>query len=176
MNSGTTRVAVFDLDETLTRHDTYRPFLLGYLRQHPRRVRHAARLPLQLAAVWRWPDRRWLKERWLVACMGGEPRESVQSWASDFARRLLARDMRRPGLERLRAHQHAGHRVVLASASIEPYAEAIGRRLGIDDVVATAVRWDAHGCLAGLEGANCRAAEKLSRVREHLGTVADGVE
>ena len=40
------RLAVFDLDGTLSRHDTFFPFVLGLLARHPTRWPRVALLPI----------------------------------------------------------------------------------------------------------------------------------
>lgn len=162
------RVAVFDLDVTLTRYDTYLPFLFGYLRRTPRRVLPLALLPIKLLAVWKWRDRRWVKQSFLTAFVGGERKSDLDAWAKIFADKILTKAMREPGLKRLHAHQDAGDRVVLASASFDIYVELIGKHLGIDEIIASNLRWDEQQRLRGINGENCRHEEKLKRVKALL--------
>lgn len=168
------RIAVFDLDETLTRRDTYLPFLIGYARRHPHRWLHVLRLPFTLLAVWRWRDRAWLKERFLLAFIGGEPRARVEAWATAFAERLALWGLRERGVTQLREHQRAGDRVLLASASFDIYVNDLGRRLGLTEVIASKVRWDGHDRVYGLDGTNCKSHEKLAQIKSRLGDEASG--
>jgi phosphatidylglycerophosphatase C len=58
-----------------------------------------------------------------------------------------------------------GHEVVLVTASLAPYAEPLGRRLGASRVIATDLEVDGGGRLTGrLAGANCRGEEKVRRL------------
>lgn len=168
------RVAIFDLDETLTRRDTYLPFLIGYARRHPHRWLRVARLPFRLLALWRWRDRAWLKEQFLLAFIGGEPRAKVEAWASDFAERLALWGLREGGVTQLREHLRAGDRVLLASASFDIYVNDLGRRLGLDEIVASRIRWDGFDRVYGLDGANCKAHEKLAQIKSRLGEKVSG--
>ena len=167
--SAARRIAVFDLDVTLTRYDTYLPFLFGFTRRYPHRSLRLAMLPLRLLALWRWRDRQWVKHSFLTAFVGGQPRARLDAWAEKFAARIIDKAMREPGLKRLRAHQDAGDRVVLASASFDIYVEKIARHLNIDEVLASRLKWDADDRLQGMDGPNCRHAEKLRRVQALLG-------
>lgn len=167
-------VAVFDLDVTLTRYDTYLPFLAGYVHRHPRRGFGVSQLPLRLLTFWRWGDRDWVKASFLKAFLGGEPRERVAAWAAEFADQLLHRAMRPSGLQRLRWHQARGDRVIIASASFDIYVNALARLLHVDEVLATEMRWDARDRVADIDGRNCRDDEKLARVRAMLGADCDG--
>jgi phosphatidylglycerophosphatase C len=167
-------VAVFDLDVTLTRRDTYLPFLFGYVKRYPRRWISVAMLLVRTLSVWRWQDRRWLKEQFLLAFLGGEPRERVRRWSEEFAVDLFASGMRTQGLDRLKLHQQAGHRVVLASASFDSYVTPLAKLLAIDEVIATRILWNDADRVAGVDGDNCREQAKLARVVAHLGGHVNG--
>jgi phosphatidylglycerophosphatase C len=70
---------------------------------------------------------------------------------------------------RLTEHLTAGHRVILLSASPDLYVEAVGRALGIPEVLCTRVRRAPDGWDGALDGPNCKGDEKLARLRAHLG-------
>lgn len=160
------RIIVFDLDVTLTRYDTFLPFVVGYLRHHRRRRSLALwRLPANMLKFWRWGDRTWVKTQVLRAFMGGEPRDRIDAWVARFVDELLAKAMREQGLERLRNHQQQGMRVILASASFDVYVRRVAEKLGIEEVLATRVAWNSRGRLVGMDGENCRHDEKLRRVK-----------
>lgn len=172
----TPRVVVFDLDVTLTRYDTFLPFITGYLRYHrKRRCLGLWRLPVALLKFWRWGSRTWFKTEMLRAFIGGEPRVRIAAWADRFVDDLLDQGMRNQGLEQLRDYQRQGIRVVLASASFDIYVERVAARLGINEVLATPVGWDGRDCLLGMDGGNCRDEEKLRRVQALDGMPETGV-
>jgi len=169
------RIVIFDLDVTLTRYDTFLPFVWGYLRwARRRRGLELWKLPLYLMAFWRWGDRTWVKTCVLRAFMGGEPRARIEAWTERFVEHLLDDAMRESGLMQLRQHQEEGARVILASASFDVYVGPLAARLGIPEVLATRVKWDKRDRLAGMDGENCRDHEKLRRVRGLLPDVEHG--
>ncbi len=169
------RMVVFDLDVTLTRYDTFLPFVVGYLR-HQRKLRGLAfwRLPLALLEFWHWHDRTWLKAQMLRLFLGGEPRHRIEVWADRFVDELLAKAMRAQAIAELRRHQNAGTRVILASASFDIYVARLAQKLDIPEVLATRVAWNARDKLVGLDGENCRDTEKLRRIQALPGAPADG--
>lgn len=179
-------VAVFDLDKTLTRRDTFLPFLLGYLRRRPRRIWRLPLLPLALVRIVAAPGggnpgtkqrdtRGRVKQAVLRAFLGGAPRAGVAAWGEAYAERVMAEGLRPGCLAALRKHQAAGERVLLATASFDVYVEPLARRLGIEEVVCSRIAWDAAGRVTGIDGGNCRDHEKLRRVQARLGDDGSGV-
>lgn len=159
------RIVVFDLDVTLTRYDTFLPFVIGYLRyQRKRRSLSLWRLAT-LLKFWHWGDRTWVKTQVLRAFLGGQPRERIEAWADRFVEELLEDAMREQGLDQLRRYQQDGARIILASASFDVYVTRLAKRLDIDEVLATRVAWNARSRLVGMDGENCRDDEKLRRVK-----------
>src|SRR5439155_15717618 len=139
-------LAVFDLDGTLVKTDTFLPFLVSYaLRQ--RRFRALAVLPIYLALyVCRLLSDWSAKERLLVAFFRNDPLRTIADHAERFSGGWVARRLRPDVLDKLRQHQEAGHRVVLLSASPDLYVPAITRSLGIGEVICTRVSVAADLC------------------------------
>jgi len=86
-----------------------------------------------------------------------------------FARRVHEGWLRPDTVARLRRHRELGHRVVLVSASLEPYLTPLGALLGVDGVVCTRLELGRDGRATGkLGSANCRGPEKERRLRAWL--------
>ena len=159
MRTGT--LAVFDLDGTITRHDTLLPFLAGYLLRHPWRL---PRLLLAVPALARYPfnrDRGAVKGALIHAALGGLTRERLERWSAQFAPRLLEHGLYGEALDAIAQHRARGDRLVLMSASTELYVARLGEALGFDESVCTRLVWRANGRLDGhLATPNCRGEEK----------------
>jgi phosphatidylglycerophosphatase C len=161
--SGRVEVAAFDVDGTLTVRDCVAPFLAAV---GGRRgvVSAFARRPLASVGATVRRDRDRLKEIFVGGVLGGRSIERVERIGEEFAARVHASWLRDDTVERMRWHQRMGHLVVLVSASLGPYLRPLGRRLGVDDVLC-AEPARAGDCFGnGLDGANCRAAEKVRRL------------
>src|SRR5205085_7711469 len=116
-----------------------------------------------------------VKEAVLTAFFAGVAEEALCARAAVWAVRDLPRLVRPEAAERLRWHRDQGHRVVIASASLELFLQPWARSAGVDDVVATRLEVRG-GLLTGrLEGGNCYGQAKLDRVRDLLGGL-DGTE
>src|SRR5258706_45686 len=80
--------------------------------------------------------------------------------------------LRPKALEKLAWHRSRGHWCVLLSASPALYVEPWARAAGFDEVLATRLRYDADGHVAGLDGENCRGEEKVRRLEAQYGELA----
>ena len=165
------RVAIFDLDRTLTRLPTYTPFLLASQRDRPlRRASAVVRvLPTLLAYLAKRVDRKRVKSRMLELTLAGAAREEIEAQSRAFAEDWLARELRPGARPVCAAHSEAGDHLMLATASFDFYARFFAEGLGFDSVAATLSAWSEEDrLLARLEGENCYGEEKLRRVQKAL--------
>jgi phosphatidylglycerophosphatase C len=156
------RLAVFDLDGTITRHDTLAPYALGFVvRKRPWRL---AALLLVLPAVLRFAlgrgDRGGLKSAFIRATLGQSRRTELEHWTARFVERLLGHGLFPGALEAIRAHARAGDHLVLLSASTDLYVPAIAQALGFQEAICTGVRWDGDRLDGALTTPNRRGEEK----------------
>ena len=159
-------VVVFDLDHTLTHHDTYLQYLLGFLLERPWRIVRAWALPFAVAAfVVGKVGNAELKERFLWAILGGVSREELQPWTARFISELLRKGMRRDGMSALQAHKDEGATLILLSASPDIYVVGLGSELGFDDVICTVVEWEHNRVTGKLSGPNMRGEEKAKMLK-----------
>ncbi len=160
-------VAAFDVDGTLTVRDCVRPFLVrvggwgGVAAAFARR-------PLATVGAAARRDRDAIKELVVGGVLRGKSVAQVEALGEEFAEHVHADWLRDDTLARLRWHQRMGHRIVLVSASLSPYLRPLGRRLGVDDVLCAEPRREGDRFVDGLDGANCRAAEKVRRLEAWL--------
>ena len=160
------RLAVFDLDGTVTRRDTLVPYLRGWLRRHPDRRRWWPAVKAVLRFLLAGRDRGRLKSDLLKAFMAGADRAAVESWSAEFVAKLRDADLRPGALEAIARHRTAGDRLVLLSASVDLYVPRIAARLGFDESICTGVAWR-DGRLDGtLTSANRRGEEKRRCIQE----------
>jgi phosphatidylglycerophosphatase C len=165
-----TSVAAFDFDGTLSRRDTFVPFL--------QKVCGAQRLYRALArsgpALTRMAmgraDRDAVKDALLVRLLAGHPADALAEAGATYAEFLRESSRLRPDtLARARDHLERGHRVVIVSASPTVYLEPLAADLGFDAALATRLEVDAAGRITGrMLGGNCRGPEKVARLEEWL--------
>jgi HAD superfamily hydrolase (TIGR01490 family) len=154
------QLAVFDLDGTITRHDTLVPYILGVLKRRPWRL---AGLICVIPALLRFactPDRGALKAALIHWTVGGIHRTELAAWTSRFVPALLARRVFKQALAQIATHRAANDILVLMSASVDLYVPAIGRSLGFTETICTGVRWHGDRLDGALTTPNRRGEEK----------------
>ena len=160
------RIALFDLDGTLTRRDTLLPYVLGFAVRRPvRLLRILARMPKAvLHYVFGGRDRGELKESLIIAGLAGATRRQIADWNEKFVRRLLREGMHEQAMRQVALHRQRCEYLVIMSASPDLYVPAIARALGCNETICTAVRWDGMILNGELLTPNRRGEEKLQCV------------
>ncbi|MEM8695054.1 MAG: HAD-IB family hydrolase [Pseudomonadota bacterium] len=162
------KIALYDLDKTITKRPTYMPFLLHAAWRHERwrLVFLPALLFLFVFYLLRALDRGGLKERMQDMLLGAPlDAEKMTAIAESFAEETLADNIHPQARARIAKEKADGQRLVLATASYAFYVTPLARRLGFDDVIGTEVKRDEDGAiLAEIDGENCYGAAKLRRV------------
>lgn len=164
-------LSVFDFDGTLTRHDSFVPFLKFAFgkREFTRRV-----LKLVLPSI-RFLSRRMtrdeLKAQLVSTFLTGVDAEWVQNKAVSFCGLFWLQLMRPSGLKSIAAEIEAGSEVTLCSASpdlvLQPFADRLGVKL-----IGTKLEV-IDGLLTGrIAGNNCRCENKVLRLEAVYGPLS----
>lgn len=166
------RIALYDLDRTVTRAPTFTPFLVHMA---------ANGNPLRLLGVPLWVlamigykaklyGRKPLKQFGLALLVGRVVRSpALQPRIDAFVARQIARNIQPGARARIAADRAAGVRLVLVTAAPEIYAQALAEALGFETCIATRHRRDAEGnLLFTIDGANNYGAEKVARIEAWL--------
>lgn len=160
-------LAVFDLDGTITRHDTLIQYVMGYLKSRPWRLfGFLLALPSVLLYLVGLRDRGALKGAVMHWTLGGSSRRELDEWTARFVPRLLERGVFARAIEQIAEHKRNGDKLVLMSASPELYVPAIARQLGFDEVTCTGVCWKGDRFDGRLTTENCRGQEKVRRFEQ----------
>lgn len=163
-------VAAFDFDGTLSQRDTLAPYLRTVVGTAALTVAMVATAPKLARAVLDDARRDDAKASLLRRLLAGRDAAALREVGNRYADEIVERRLRPDGLERLEWHREQGHDLVIVSASLTLYLDAVGARLGIDAVLASELEVAPNGLLSGeLVGANVRRAEKVRRVETWLG-------
>lgn len=167
---GARTLAVFDLDGTLIKGDSFLPFLVTYACRRGR-IWPLVLLPFYLALyACRVLSDRAAKERLIATFFGQESLDQIDAHAEHFCSRWVRKRLRDEVLTKLRQHQAAGDRVVLVSASPDLYVAHVAKYLGIAEWVCTRVSVENSLCAGTLAGPNCKGWDKVALLQRHLGT------
>jgi HAD superfamily hydrolase (TIGR01490 family) len=164
-----TRIAIYDMDRTITHAPTWTPFLMQSARRNaPWRLLLLPAVAFAgLGYAARLIDRAGLKRTTQRLLLGGSlAPEAVDRAANAFADRIVATGVFAGARDRIAADRAAGYRLVMATASYRFYVTAIAERLGFDHVIATESTIDDRGHVrAGVAGENVYGPAKLRAIQ-----------
>ena len=164
-------LSVFDFDGTLTRHDSFVPFLkfaFG-LREFSRRVLMLAIPSMRFLA--RRMTRDELKAHLVSTFLTGVDADWVSKQAANFCEVFWLQLMRPSGLRSVAAELETGSEVTLCSASpalvLQPFADRLGVKLIGTELEVV------DGLLTGrISGNNCRCENKVLRLEAVYGPLS----
>jgi phosphatidylglycerophosphatase C len=155
------RLVVFDLDGTLTYHDTFVPYVFAFCRRRPwLYLRLPLLVPTVIGYAFRLIDNGGVKAAMIRAMLGGQTREEIRKWNETYVPHVLEHEMRADALAVLAKHREAGDRLILMSASPDLYVPLIGAALGFHETICTGVRWVGDRVHGALTTPNRRDVEK----------------
>jgi HAD superfamily hydrolase (TIGR01490 family) len=169
------RLAIYDMDKTITRSPTWMPFLRAWARRRPWRFAAlAASVAPAALYLGKRIDRARLKEMTQRLVIGRRPAiDQVDQAAARFANRIVAGKVWDDARARIAADRAAGYRVVMATASYDFYVRPIAAALGITDVIATPSTLDHGRLLPRIAGENCYGDAKLRMIEAWM--VREGI-
>lgn len=158
-------LAVFDVDDTLTRGDSLKWFGWYVFKHGGLRISYLPLLALcAVKYVLRLCSAGVFKAAVLQALLSGSRVSAAEELAEGFAVEILLGKLFPLGAERLRWHKEQHHRIVLLSASPEIYLKKFSDLVGADSLICTRLVMR-DGYLTGeLNGKNCKGEEKLKRL------------
>ena len=165
--AGVQRIAVFDLDGTITYKDTYVEFLLLCLKKRPLRVLRGGELVFYLLvhkAGLR--SNHWLKAKYLGTVAGGLGGTQLDDIVEEFCMATIEKNIKPLALVEMDKLRSQGYTLVLATASFGFYVERLFATLNMDYLLCSKAMLDTDGKITGsLDGKNCIGDEKASRLK-----------
>ena len=166
------KIAIYDLDNTITSRPTFTHFLLFYAWQaSPIRL---VGLPLWILALIGYHiglyDRKTLKQFGVQMFIGRNiGSDTSTKIIAEFADMVITKGLQPGAVAQVRLDRDSGAFLVLATAAPEFYAQTIGDLLGFQAVIATRHIMTPDGQLTNrILGDNCYADEKLRRIEGWL--------
>jgi HAD superfamily phosphoserine phosphatase-like hydrolase len=169
------KLAIYDMDKTITRRATFGPLIAHVIRHHaPWRiivlpVMALTSLAYGIGAL----SRSRLKEINLRLLLGPRINPLLMGQiAETFADEIMATNLLGPAVKQISADREGGYRIILATASYRFYVDAIARRLDVTDVIATNLQEEGRFILPRIAGENCYDDGKLRMVKAWLSAQA----
>ena len=165
-------LSVFDFDGTLTRHDSFIPFL-RYAFGNRFFIRNIARMTLPaLRCMRRKLTRDELKEVLITTFLTDIDEKWLRAKAETFCELYWDRLMRSSGLLAVASERMSGAEVTLCSASpelvLQPFADKLGVKL-----IGTQLEIQDGKLTGRISGHNCRCIQKINRLESVYGPLAD---
>lgn len=171
-------IAAFDFDGTLTKRDTFMPFLargLGW----PRFLLALLKCSPWLAAfALRLIPNHVAKQKLMLATLKNKTTTQMGDWTSRWLAQSFPGQLQSWTMARLAEHQQQGHCCVMVSASPDIYLKRVAQQLGFDALLCTEMAV-VDGRLTGLmKTPNCHGEQKVLRLKawmaERFGADAEG--
>ncbi|WP_411817324.1 HAD family hydrolase [Hyphococcus sp. DH-69] len=166
----TKRVAIFDLDRTITKIGTFTPFLLSTRRSTGSKLALAPKFTGPLLAYTRGElDRVALKNKMMTTALSEFTTEEIRDYSERFVDQTLLGGIRPKAIDAIKRHQDEGDYTVLATASVDFYADIFAERLGFDKSITTKTNFSqiSKGPPQVI-GGNCYGENKLEMVATQL--------
>lgn len=159
-------LALFDFDGTLTRQETFAPFLRYAVPPLRRALGSVALAPLVPMYRRGWLSGHALRGMATRVALSGLDEAMLREAAAQFVREIVPGWLRPEAIAALRAHRDAGDRVIVVSGAFELY---VAPWCAAEGVECLASRLETrHGRFTGRYlGAQCVGAAKVERVRAH---------
>ncbi|NIJ16009.1 HAD family hydrolase [Sphingobium vermicomposti] len=172
----THRIAIYDMDRTVTFTGTYTGFLVHVARRLApwRLILFPGVILLMLAYVLKLISRQRLKELNQALMIGyNVERARLMPHVESYAAKVVDANVRAGALAQIARDKADGCRLVLATASYRLYVEPIARRLGFDAVIATDhLSQDLRYVRARIAGENCYDTGKLRMIKAWMAAEA----
>lgn len=165
-------VAAFDFDLTITDRDTFLPFLkLAFGSFLLNKVLFSMAFD-GLGFLFGLINRDQFKKKLIQKLLTGCSTEAINELGKVHATHIM--DWLRPSaLARIQWHKERGDRLVMVSASLDIYLKPVADRLGFDNLLCTQLNSSISIYDGMLTGRNCRGPEKVSRLKELLGSLGE---
>ena len=160
-------LAIFDVDETFIRGDSFKRFCWFAVRINEIQLGWLFHIPrAALLYMFGRLDAGLFKLSCLKALLGHRDGVATNTLTADFVERVLLKKVHTAAVDRLRWHQRQSHSIIFVSASPDLYLKELGSRFGVDCLICTKFLSKDGQFTGELFSANCKGFEKRRRLLE----------
>ncbi|MHC6179266.1 HAD-IB family hydrolase [Clostridium sp. JNZ X4-2] len=169
-----TKLAIFDVDFTLTRRETLMEFYIFMVKKNPKLIVYA---PFSIISAFLFVIKLFTAKKAkenFIAFINGIGQEKMKCLTAEFYEKRMCEIFYRDGLDTMKKLKEEGCKVYLISASAEFYLKELYKIKEVDKVIGTifSIKHGKH--YNKIIGRNCKGEEKVRRLMESL--KKDGLE
>ncbi|KAI3350301.1 HAD-IB family hydrolase [Clostridium botulinum] len=162
------KIAIFDIDYTITKKETLMEFFKYYIKKDLRAIRFLPRA-IYCGGMYllKFYDEKMVKEKFLKFIDGISEKELdkiVESFYTEKLSNLLYSD----AMDMMKKLKAEGYDIYLISASPEFYINKFYSVKEVDRVIGTKFKFNDGKFLRQMDGINCKGEEKVRRLKEVL--------
>lgn len=169
-----TRLAIFDVDFTLTSRETLMEFYIFMVKKDPKLIVYA---PFSIISAFLFViglfTAKKAKENF-ISFINGISEEKMKCLTAEFYEKRMCKILYRDGLDTMKRLKNKGCKIYLISASAEFYLKELYRIEYVDRIIGTIFSIKNGKHYNKIAGKNCKGEEKVRRLMESL--KKDGLE
>lgn len=160
------KLAIFDVDFTLTRRETLIELYIFMLKSKPSLIKH---IPISIKAsffyLFKVYDLTRAKESF-ISFLYGIKEEDMKNIVREFYEKKLSKILYKDAIDMIIKLKNEGYKIYLISASPEIYLNELYNIKEVDCVIGTKIKIKDGIIVSGFEGVNCKGEEKVRRLME----------
>jgi HAD superfamily hydrolase (TIGR01490 family) len=162
------KLAIFDVDYTLTKKETLAEFFKFMIKKNPRLFLH---IPKSLGSAFLYVigvfDAKRAKENFLTF-IDGVDESKMQELVREFYDEKFSKIFYQDAIDAMRKLKKEGYKIILISASAEFYLNELYKIKEVDKIIGTRFKVVEGRHTRKIEGENCKGEEKVKRLMEYL--------
>ena len=162
------KLAIFDVDYTLTKKETLAEFFKFMLKKNPSLFFH---IPKSVGSAFLFLlgifDAKKAKENF-IAFIDGVEEIKMQQLVKEFYDEKFSKIFYQDAIKTMKKLKQDGYKIVLISASAEFYLKELYDIKEVDKVIGTRFKVAEGKHTRRIEGENCKGEEKVNRLKEYI--------
>ncbi|MCS6104125.1 HAD-IB family hydrolase [Clostridium botulinum] len=162
------KIAIFDIDYTITKKETLMEFFKYYIKKDIRAIRFLPRA-IYCGGMYllKFYDEKMVKEKFLKF-IDGISEEELDKIVESFYTEKLSNLLYSDAMDMMKKLKAEGYDIYLISASPEFYINKFYNVKEVDRVIGTKFKFNDGKFLRQMDGINCKGEEKVRRLKEVL--------
>lgn len=162
------RLAIFDIDFTLTNKETLIEFYKFMIKKKPSLIVHMPRsLFAGILYIFKVYNLKRAKEAFISFIDSVEEKE-LESIIKEFYEKVLSKILYEDSMEMIKKLKKNGCKIILISASSEFYLKEFYNIKEVDKIIGTRYEFGNKKTRGRIIGANCKGEEKVIRLKEFI--------